>query len=149
MRWNEIVKEAMAEPGGWWITDKGEFIDCDHDNDRHHSDIAANYFSTDDDEEEEYDDDYVGDDDHDMETAMADSEAAIMTALDAGWVRGSSYSDHMGIEWHHLTHEAKKALLGWTRSYGPAYHHLVLVGGQNPHQTFDDARKAISFIRSF
>jgi hypothetical protein len=95
--------------GGAWITDEGNIEPCDHASDRHHSDIALDYFEeyidTNDDGEH---DDYSKDSAQDM-------------AYDAGWIRINTRGKRsISVEWRTKPNIiAKNSLVNYPRAKDP------------------------------
>lgn len=153
MRWHELLNEGMGLHG-WWITQTGEHIDIDHDNDQHHADVAKASFDigADSDGWEPKDDDYDADMDQgdvEHEADYDSAEEAIKTALDFGWVRGSGSGHGFTIEWESLSRAARKAVLAWMTAYGPAYRSLMIGKGGVEYKRFDDdVRSAIAYVNA-
>ena len=137
---------------GWWITDAGEHIDIDHDNDQHHADVAKAAFDIHDRNDDDVwhpDPEEYGFDQGDVEHSPDHDSAqeAIKTALDFGWVRGCGFDSRMSIEWEMLSPAAKQAVIGWLTTYGPAYEVIEINGGQG-QQSFLSFLGAVTYVKT-
>jgi hypothetical protein len=128
MAYGGINNESSAPNiRGFWITDKGEFISCDYDNDKHHGDLLNNHF--------------------DLPSVRKTQnhfdwniyEKNIVVALQHGWVRCSSSTRDINIQWvDPLSQETKKTLLKWISEYGKMFEVMHI---DKPYSTGSDYYK--------
>lgn len=134
------VLEFIGMPNtldGWWVDEHGELHECDHRKGYHHADIAI--------DELELENEEPGEDDEDDDWFR---DHAIQEAFSEGWVRGSSYNDHLSINWMQpMAPQTKRTVLKWLETNGPAYKEIVI---QPPNSDsaviFQDSRRAARFI---
>lgn len=120
---------------GWWIKPDGELLECDHDHDWHHAQIALDYYPPDDADDLEADDDDGGD-------------VAIMTAYMDGWIRGSYVpNEELAIGFRTApTKAANRTLIAWMQQHDifPS----ITIHTPTAVRQFEDMAQAIRLVRS-
>jgi hypothetical protein len=115
----ELTETAQPFYRGFWITDKGEILNCDYENDIHHADLLVNYFKIKQHRDKDNDinwDEYYGNTD---------------LALKHGWVRCSISGNKLNIQMvGPLSKAADHCLLDWVSKYGKMFGGLFI---ENPY----------------
>jgi hypothetical protein len=148
MRWYEIIESKEWDLKGYWITDKGERMDVDHNRGSHHADIVFDQFA-----------DYVDWDDvfamhdtpQDYEIAKDDDfarDTVLDAAFDNGWIRVSTSRSGSSIDIVFRKSQVTKISLNvLKREIKNDYfkHYNVDVGG-NSMMSFDTQEKLFRYL---
>jgi len=128
----ESAENVLKDWKGWWITDKGEQINVDPENDYHHWQAASEEFA-----------DYLSDEFYDDDGLIDEYgiDAIIDIAKEQGWIRVYDRPDEFGMEFDHLNDVTKRRVMQSLRQHRDKLKIYI------NNEVFYDVRKAQRYIR--
>jgi hypothetical protein len=136
----QLMSEGLTEglndtKGGFWITENGEILECDHEQNLHHADIALKHFDLDDGEEHEDD-------------GWEVKNMALEAAVDNGWIQVSTWANYMSLNWLYPSDDAKKTLLSWVGKYGKLFEKGMYIQNKFGNNSFDNPKKYLAIVKA-
>lgn len=102
------LRESAPAINGFWVTDKGEFLYNDWDNDVHHHKVAADHFKM-------------------------DGEDGFLHAMKLGWIRVLAIADmELNAQWEVANRKALRALRSFVRQCGDEFPTFFIEGMPKP-----------------